>query len=482
MSPRRRLAYAMGSAGFSLADRVVYVVVIFFYLPPEGTGLQPLLSKEIFWGGLTAFGVASLIGRFFDAFADPFVGNASDRSRSRLGRRRAFMIYGIVPLTLIPVLLFWPPGEPGSTLNLLWLAALMSLFYVFFTIYVAPYLALIPELAIGHAERVRLATLLAYVTFPVTILFGAWTVGFDLLSRSGVDPTLAIRGVVMVLALAVFGLCLLPIVAVDEQRFTRTAPAEMPLWAAVRTTLVNRPFLVYLLAQIFFILGVNMIQPVVNYYPRVVLGRTEGFAALFGLVLAVATAAGFPLVQRLGDRYGAKRTLVGCVAAFAVALAMLGGLRPAEPGTPQDWFNLGLSFTSMMICGIPIAGFMVVPHVIISQLVDRDEARTGMNRAAMFFGVQGLCTKFVYGVSGAILAFLFERYGNSADEPLGVLLVGPVAGGLCLVSALLYMLYPEAEVLADARGDDLEGGEGGDRGDAGDAGEGGGGTEAAPSG
>ena len=85
MSPRRRLAYAMGSAGFNLADRVVYVVVIFFYLPPEGTGLRPLLNEDIFWGGLTAFGLATLVGRFFDAFADPLVGNASDRSRSAMG-------------------------------------------------------------------------------------------------------------------------------------------------------------------------------------------------------------------------------------------------------------------------------------------------------------------------------------------------------------------------------------------------------------
>ena len=149
MSPRRRLAYALGSAGFSLGDRIVYVMVIFFYLPPEGTGLEPLVSEEIFLGGLTAFGLATLIGRFFDAFADPLVGNASDRSRSPLGRRRAFMIYGIVPMTVLPVLLFWPPGEPGSTLNFVWLSAVLALYYIFFTIYVAPYLALIQ---IGRAH------------------------------------------------------------------------------------------------------------------------------------------------------------------------------------------------------------------------------------------------------------------------------------------------------------------------------------------
>ena len=451
MSPRRRLAYALGSAGFNLTDRIVYVVVIFFYLPPEGTGLEPLLSEEIFWGGLTAFGVATLIGRLFDAVADPLVGNASDRSRSRLGRRRAFMIYGVIPLTVIPVLLFWPPGEPGSQLNFWWLAGLLAGFYVFFTIYVAPYLALIPELAAGHSERVRLATLLAYVTFPVIIAFGAWVAGFDQLTQRGMDPTDAIRTVVVVLAVLAFGFCLLPIFAIDEQRFADAQPSDLDLWPALRTTLFNRPFLIYLVAQIFFILGVNMVSPVVNYYPRVVFGRTETFAIGFSLFLGLGTIGGFPLIQRLGNEFGAKRALTFCTGLFAVALGALGFLEPAAAGTLQDKLNLAIVLPVMVACGVAIAGFMVVPHVIISQLIDRDEAETGMNRAAMFFGVQGLCTKFVYGVSGAILAFLFTRFGNSAAEPLGVLLVGPVAGALCVVSALLYRLYPEEEVLAAGR-------------------------------
>lgn len=451
LSRRRRTAYAMGSAGFSLSDRIVFVLAIYFFLPPEGSGLRPLVSQEIFFGGLTAFGAASLIGRLFDALADPFVGHASDRSRSRLGRRRSFLVYGIVPMTALPVLLFFPPGASASFANFLWLAALMALFYVAFTVYVAPYLALIPELAAGHEARVKLATLLAIVTFPVTILFGAWTVGFDLLTRGGMDPTVAMRTVVAVLALISFGFCLLPIVAIDERRHAHTVPSELPIWTAIRTTLVNRPFLLYLFAQIFFILGVNMIQPVLAYYPRVVLYRTESVAAVLGLVLAVSTAGGFPIVSWLGRRVGAKRALIVCVVVFSGALAALWGLEPAEPGTLRDRMNLALLGAVMLASGIPVAGFMVMPHVIISQLIDRDEALTGSNRAAMFFGIQGFCTKFVYGISGAILSFLFARYGNSADEPLGVLLVGPVAAALCLLSGLLYMLYPEREVLAAAR-------------------------------
>jgi hypothetical protein len=66
----------------------------------------------------------------------------------------------------------------------------------------------------------------------------------------------------------------------------------------------------------------------------------------------------------------------------------------------------------------------------------------------MYFGVQGLTTKMLYGVSNAILAWLFSAYGKSPDEPLGVLLVGPVAAGFCLASTLLFLRYPEREALA----------------------------------
>ena len=68
----------------------------------------------------------------------------------------------------------------------------------------------------------------------------------------------------------------------------------------------------------------------------------------------------------------------------------------------------------------------------------------------MYFGIQGFLTKWVYGLSAAILAFLFARFGNSPEEPLGVLLVGPVGGAACLVAAGLFALYPERAVKAEA--------------------------------
>jgi len=447
----RRVLYALGGAGWQITDRIVVVMAIYFYLPPEGRGLDLQVSQEILWAGLTVFGLASLAGRVFDALADPFVGHASDGSRSPLGRRRSFLVYGILPMAVLPALLFWPPAAPGSIANGLWLAAVMALYFVAFTVYVAPYLALMPEIAWSPSERVDLSTLMAVLALPAALFGTLWVAGFDWGIAAGLTPTAAIRWVVVIGSILAALLCLLPILAVDEERFCHIERSQLSMREAVFETLRNRPFRIYLLAMLPFIVGVNMIQPAGAYYATVILGRSEGFGAQLGLAFFAAMILAFVPVNRLARRAGPKRTIVVCVGLLSVSVSALGLLRADTPGGPHDASNLALLFGSMIATGIAVAGFVVMPNVLIGQAVDYDAWRTGAQRAAMYFGIQGLFTKFLYGVSGAILAFLFARFGNSADEPLGVILVGPVAGLCCLASALLFLLYPEEEVLEATR-------------------------------
>lgn len=452
MSRLRRLAYACGNAGFQIPDRIVVTVAVYFYLPPADSELVPQVSQGVILGAFTAYGLARLLGGLVDSLADPFVGWGSDRSRSRLGRRRAFLIAGIAPMVGLPILLFWPPGLPGSSANWLALTGILALYYVFFTIYVGPYLALLPEIAPGSADRVRLSALLAAVAMPVVGFYpSAWLAGVGLGHELGLGTADAIRAVVIASSLLAFVLCLLPILAVDEQRFTRTVRAHLSLGAALGQTLGNRPFVTYLAAQILFILGVTMIQPALPYVSVVVLGRTEAFGAWLGLAYLPGVVLGFLAMGRLAERFGPKRVMVACVAALAACLAGFLFLEPALPGAPGDARNLRITFAIMALAGLPIAGFMILPHVLIGQLIDFDAVRTGASRAAMYYGVQGLLTKWVYAASLALLSFLFASYGNSREEPLGVLLIGPVAGACCLVSAVLYLAYPEGRILAATR-------------------------------
>ncbi len=450
MSRLRRLGYACGNAGFQIPDRIVAAVAVYFYLPPPESGLVPQVSDRVVLGVFTAYGLARLLGGIVDSLADPFVGWGSDRSRSRLGRRRVFLIAGIGPMVLSPLLLFWPPGAPGSATTWASLAIVLALYYVFFTVYVGPYLALLPEIAPTGAERVRLSSLLALVALPVAGFYpAAWLAGVGVGQQLGLGTADAIRAVVGVSSLVALVLCALPILAVDEARFTRTAPAPLPLATALGTTLRNRPFVVYLVAQVFFILGVTMVQPALPYLAVVLLGRGESFGAWLGLSYLPGVLLGFVVVPRLTGRFGARRVMVACVAGVALCLLALVALEPALPGEPGDARNLAVAFTALALAGLPIAGFFILPHVLIGQLIDLDAARTGNHRAAMYYGVQGLLTKWVYAASLALLSFLFARYGNSREAALGVQLIGPTAALCCGVSAVLYLRYPEGRILRE---------------------------------
>jgi len=448
LSIRRRVLYALGNPGHQISDRIVVLIAVYFYLPPPGRGLETRVPAQVFFGFLTVYGLATLVGRLFDTAADPVVGYLSDRSRSRLGRRRWLMILGVGPMVAVPVLLFFPPGSAGSLANGVWLAALLALYFVAFTAYVAPYLALIPEVAWTQSERLRLSQLMNGLSLPIMGLLTAWGVGLDLGRAAGLSAEDAVRWLVVGLSLLSLAFCIGPILAIDEARHTRVAHSELGFREALIATLRNRPFLIYLLAQIFFLLGLNLVQPAAPYLATVVLGRSEGFTAWLLIALGSGIGLGFALQRALVTRMGPKGAMMVCVALMAASLPLLGWLEPDVPGGPRDRANLVLCFAAFALFGIPAAGVMVMPHVLISQLIDADEQRTGAGRAAMFFGVQGLLTKWVYGVSIWIFTWLLARFGNSPDAPLGVILVGPVAAGFAAVAFGLYAFYPERRVLA----------------------------------
>ncbi len=447
---RDSLLFVLGAPGWQITSTIVVSVGIYFYLPPEGAGLQVQVSEEIFLGVLTAYGLARLIGGAIDSLADPLVGHYSDRSRSKFGRRRIFLAFGVVPMAVTPALLFFPPGEPGTHEVFIYLTVLLCLYYVFFTVYVAPYNALLPELASTEAERVELMRLRSVVGGSIAMAYGIlWLAGIKAFRELGMDASTAVQWVVVISCVVSLGFCLCPLFVVRERELHHR-PSAMNLRRALGATLNNAPFLTYLLAQVVFALGIHMIGPAIPYFARVLLGRDEGFAAVLSLSMLPGILVSFMFIQRVVDRIGTKMALVLSILILGLAHLPYGLLTPSAPGDAHDAMNLAVVVGLSALKGLAIAGVMILPTVILGQLIDVDQARTGAGRSAMYYGVQGLMTKWVHAASAALMSYLLAAYGRSAAEPLGVLLIGPVAGGLCLIAAGCYACYPEKRVRADA--------------------------------
>jgi GPH family glycoside/pentoside/hexuronide:cation symporter len=443
MSTARQIAYATGGPGFFSIDITVGAILLYFCLPPENRGLDPQVPEVVFLGFLTAFGVMTIAARGIDSIVTPLIGHASDRSRSTWGRRRSFMFYGFLPMCAIPILAYWPPDAAGSVVNAIWIGTLLCLYFVCAAMYTSPYYALVPEIARTDTERANLTRLMAMVSFPMGGILMAWPMGLDLGREAGLSPTESIRW--MVAALVVVGalLCTIPLFAINERRFTVSTPSSLSLLEALKQTIRNRTFLIFLVAHSAFLLGVNLVLPLTPYIATVLLGRTEGFGAYLGLSLGGMLALGYTVVPEMIRRFGPKRTVIVSVGMFPLTSGCLGLIHPDVAGSAHDFRNLALAYTALGGIGFSLAGIHVVTRVLVGQIIDEDARRTGASRSAMFLGVEAALHKYILGIAAALIAFLFAQFGKSMEEPLGVLLVGPIGAVAGLASAVLFAFFPE---------------------------------------
>jgi len=127
----KKIMYALGQLGWSLASFSIGNLLIYFYLPPE-SGDRAIFPAYIYQGYvigvLTIIGLIYAFGRLWDAVTDPIIAGMSDRSRSPFGRRRKFLAISAFPFALLSILAFTPPVNALSPWNAVWLFVIVTLF------------------------------------------------------------------------------------------------------------------------------------------------------------------------------------------------------------------------------------------------------------------------------------------------------------------------------------------------------------------
>jgi len=106
----------------------------------------------------------------------------------------------------------------------------------------------------------------------------------------------------------------------------------------------------------------------------------------------------------------------------------------------------------MAAAGVPLAGVYLFPAPLIADIVDHDASVTGLRREATYFGTQNVVEKTATSIAPLLLSALL-LLGNTADDPLGIRLAGPVAGAIVLAGWLVFRRYE----LADAPDDEPRG-------------------------
>lgn len=431
LTRRERLLYSSSSLGGEALSRARSTWLVYYYAPPSDADLDELLP-------LGTVGVLLFVANLVEALDDPLVGHWSDRTRSRLGRRLPFVI-GAAPLwALFAVLLFTPPPDAGTAVTAAYLFLVFELHHVFGTMASGPYESLMPEIARSSRERLSIVGMRVY--------FGASGALIGLVGSGLLVDFVDFK--VMALAMALLALVFryLGAMGIWKRAVLSRPTAQLSLKENLRLTFANRYFLLFLPTFVLFSVGLQMMLGVLPFYASAILG-TEKEGTWVAVLTATAIAALLftaPLYQRQARRRSKRHSyrVAMSIAVVTFPLLALGGTLPVGSAETQ-------TVVLMALAGLPLAGIFLFPAALTADIVDEDFRRTGMRREASYYGSQNLVEKTATSLAPLLIS-LTLLLGNTAEDPSGVRLVGPIAGLMVLAGLLIFRGYDLEDDVATA--------------------------------
>ncbi len=429
----RKLLYASDQIGNQAIAQTRNLWLLFFLVPPEDLGL-PAAVPGLVWGPIIAdprvlVGGLLTVGRIIEALDDPIIGWWSDRTRSRWGRRIPFILFSTPPYVLCFALLWITPWGNASVANAVYLFVILELFFLGASLSGGPYEALFPELVRSHQDRMSLVLWQLY--------FGILGAVLGLVLSGIISGAFDFK--VMGAVMAGVGLCFryLGLSAIWDQAPRDTPVARIPLREAFRHTLTNTQFLYFLPTFVLFQLAVVMITGWLPFFVTAVLGSNNsgGAISLITLSALAAMVLGAFGLWKLSNPLGKRWVYSACLLGTAIYMPFL-FFAGFIPGIPKLAQGLVMAF----LAGIPMAGVNLLPRAITADITDYDHLRTGMRREGMFYMTQNLFEKIGSSFAPLLLALVLTL-GETAENPLGIRLVGPVAGFVAFFSYCLFRGY-----------------------------------------
>ncbi|WP_157595983.1 MFS transporter [Plesiocystis pacifica] len=414
-------AYGIGGLGSGVYTTVPGLLLLYYMT--DTLGIAAALA-----------GLGIFVPKLWDVITDPFMGSISDRTDSRFGRRRPYILAAALALPLCFVALFSVPElSPGAAFA--WVMVSYVLAATAFTMFIVPYTAMPAEMSEDYDEVTSL------MGWRVALL----TVGI-LISGAAAPQLIELGGggrggytfMAMIVAGVIFASMLGTFVgtrsAPSRPRLDQSPPLREQLQAAARV----RPFRVLLSTYALQLVGVGLVLANVPYFARYTLGGDEGTVTIMFVALVAPAFAFMPGWVWLSKRTGKLRAYQLASALFGVGI---GSLWLSSPS--QMWLvNLQVG-----LAGIGFAGTQLFPFSMLPDTIAADRAKGGEQREGVFTGLWMAADKGAVAL-GALFAglvldagqFIETRAGELVDQPdtamLAIRLSSSILPALFLLSSL----------------------------------------------
>ena len=396
---------SLGTGGFSTLPGLVLV----YYLT-DNLGLAAVLA-----------GLVVTVAKVWDVFIDPLIGAWSDRSLSRHGTRRRFMVIGALLLPVFFIVTFAVPLGLPAWLSATWVFIAFVLTATAFSLFQVPYIALPAELTDGYDQRTRLLAMRVVVLTLAILLFGAG--GPALRSLGGANHYLG-----YLLMAVVAGI----VIGVGMLISSRVAPVGVPSAAGTTGELTagyragvaalrrSQPFRALVLTFLLQALATGVMLAGAQYVATYVLKSEDAVTFLFVALIGPAILFA-PIWAAVARRIGKERGFLIASILFGIAaLAMLGLL-----WAPGLWV-----YAPVALAGAGYAGMQSLPMSMLPDVISFDAKTNGPGSAGAFGGIwtAGETTGTALGATTLTVILAITGYTSSVADRHAVQSPAAIAG------------------------------------------------------
>ncbi len=359
-----------------------------------------------------------MIATIWDAVTDPVMGMVTDRTRSKYGKHRRYLLWGL-PLLLVSYSLLWNSyginGKENPTGAMVYFILVYMLYKTAFTIISVPHTAMLPELAPEYNLRTQYNSV-GYLfnsagmvpAFGIVVLILALCGSGDDLTSASKKPFLIIGIILSVFfSAAVF----MTFKTTREKSSLDIKNEPLDIKYVLREYVLvfkNRSFRQYFFMSLAYQFSTGFYNNSKVYYIKYLANQYNKYA-LFNAIAGVAEAGAFPLNYALTMKYGKKKcgSLVTplMIAGLAIGLIMQHG------GGKASLIWVLLMLLSMILYPFGMSGLGFVSTNIFPDLTDVDELITGRRREGVISTFSTLIKKSISGVMAAMVGFTLQGFG-----------------------------------------------------------------------
>ena len=408
-----------------ISGRTSWRTVFAFGAPAVGAGYMYLLlslyvmkfATDVLLIAPAVMGLIFSASRLWDAVSDPLAGYLSDGTRSRLGRRRSWILASLIPVGLTFIMVFSPPADLEGGALIAWMAVAIIGFYSAMTVFFIPHMSLGAELTDDYHERTRLFGM-RHAFYTVGSILALVSMTF--LINAEMKSEDAVRSVAVwqswIAAAVMSGLILYAVVRLKEREDYQGRGSNGP-FQALKDVLANTHARTLYLVWFIENVGSSAIGALTLYVTAYIVGAPQ-WAPLIILCYMVPSTFGVPawlaLSRRIGKIKAWQVSMVGTGLSFGSMVMLL----------VWDSVEMRLAWIMAMavLAGFSAAGGGSIGPSVQSDVIDYDEMRTGQRKEGSYYAAWNFVAKSALGVVLLMTGFALQVAGftPNAEQTMAV--------------------------------------------------------------